>query len=472
MKNILLLLLLLSLRSGPSLPAAPQGEALSGKPYEDVANTIITGGLATGRAYEMLSELTGSMGARPSGSPQANRAILWARQKMFDMGFDSVWLEKLMVPHWVRGPVEEAYIEPMGAGGRIPLKICALGGSVATPGGTLTAEVVEVRSFEELRAMGEKARGKIIFFNRPMDRAKISPFEAYGGAVDQRGQGAVEAAKAGGVAALVRSMTTRLDDVPHTGAMHYADSVENVPAAAVSTVGARLLDSLLSAGKTVRISMRLSCETLPDVEQANVIGEIRGSEFPGEVIVVGGHLDSWDKGTGAHDDGAGCVQSIEALRLIRAAGLRPKRTIRAVLFINEENGLRGGVDYASRVRGVEKHILAIESDAGGFAPRGFGVSTDPAILAMDSAIVEKLARWSYLFAPIDADRIRAGGGGADISPLGRLGVPCVGLRPEAHRYFDYHHSDSDTFDKVNERELELGAAALAILSYVIAQEGL
>jgi len=471
-KSIVLSLLVLFMPAR-TVTALPQGDEGAGRPYEDVARQLITSGLTGGMAYPMLHELTGSIGSRPSGSPQANRAIMWARQKMIDMGFDTVWLEKVMVPHWVRGPVEEAYAEPRGTRGRIPLRICALGGSDGTPGGgTITGEVVEVKSFEEVRALGESGRGKIIFYNRPMDRSKISPFEAYGGAVDQRGQGAIEAAKVGAIGVLVRSMTTRLDDVPHTGAMHYADSVARIPAAAVSTVGAELLDSLLRAEQTVRVSMRLSCETLPDVEQANVIGEIRGTDFPEQVIVVGGHLDSWDKGTGAHDDGSGCVQSIEALRLIRAAGLRPKRTIRAVMFINEENGLRGGVDYASRTRDGERHILAVESDAGGFAPRGFGVSTAPEILAKDSAIVEKIARWSYLFAPIGADRIRAGGGGADIGPLSRLGVPSVGLRPEGHRYFDYHHSDSDTFDKVNERELELGAAALAILCYVVAQEGL
>jgi carboxypeptidase Q len=433
---------------------------------------LFTDGLATGRAYAMLAELTGTVGPRLSGSPQAGRAVEWGRRTMAGLGFDSVWLEKVMVPHWVRGPIEEAFVEPAAGRARMPLSVCALGGSIGTPDGPVVGEVVEVKSFEELRALGKAAEGKIIFFNRPMDQRKLTTFEAYGGAVDQRGSGAVEAARAGGIAAIVRSMTMRRDDEPHTGAMHYNDSIPKVPAAAVSTIDADYLDSLLSAGKNVRVSLRLTCETLPDVEQANVIGELRGTEFPGEVLVVGGHLDSWDKGTGAHDDGAGCVQAIEALRLIRAAGLRPKRTIRAVLFINEENGLRGGIEYASRDRGKEKHILAMESDGGGFTPRGFGVTTDPAIIAKDSAIVSKIAAWSYLFAPIGADRIGAGGGGSDISPLGHDGVPCVGLRVDSHRYFDYHHSDNDTFDKVNDRELHLGAACEAVLLYVIAQEGL
>jgi carboxypeptidase Q len=442
------------------------------RPYEDVAMRLYTDALAGGKAYAMLAELTGTVGARLSGSPAAGRAIEWGKRTMEGLGFDSVWLEKVMVPHWVRGPIEEAFVEASGGRARVPLSVCALGGSVGTPDGAVTGEVVEVQSFEELRAMGAAAKGKIIFFNRPMDPRKLTTFEAYGGAVDQRGSGAVEAARAGGIAAIVRSMTTRRDDEPHTGAMHYNDSIPKVPAAAISIIDAGYLDSLLTAEKRVRVSLRLSCETLPDVEQANVIGELRGADLPGEVLVVGGHLDSWDKGTGAHDDGTGCVQAIEALRLIRAAGLRPKRTIRAVLFINEENGLRGGTAYAAVDRGGEKHILALESDAGGLTPRGFGVSTDAAILARDSGIVGKIASWAYLFEPIGADRIGAGGGGSDISPLGRNGVPCVGLRVDSHRYFDYHHSENDTFDKVNDRELHLGAAAEAVLLYVIAQEGL
>jgi hypothetical protein len=442
------------------------------KPYEEAAKRLIADGLGSGQAYRMLAELTGTVGARLSGSPQADRAIEWGARTMRALGFDSVWLEKLMVPRWVRGPVEEAWAEPGPGRGRVPLTVCALGGSVGTPGGPVTGEVVVVRSFEELRAMGSAARGKIVFFNRPMDPTRLHAFEAYGGAVDQRGQGAIEAARAGGVGALVRSMTMRMDDVPHTGAMHYNDSLPKIPVAAISTIGAEYLDSLVRAEKSVRVSLRLSCETLPDAEQANVIGELRGTEKPEEVLVVGGHLDSWDKGTGAHDDGTGCVQSIEALRLIRAAGFRPKRTIRAVLFINEENGLRGGLDYAARRRGNERHILALESDAGGFTPRGFGVGTQPAVLARDSAVVSKIAAWSYLFDPIDAGDIGPGGGGADISPLGRQGVPTVGLRVDGNRYFDYHHSDNDTFDKVVERELHLGASAMAILLYVIAQEGL
>jgi Zn-dependent M28 family amino/carboxypeptidase len=465
------LFLLLSFSISCTLDAQPAASPVP-RPYEEEAKRIITAGLASGEAYALLTDLTSNVGARLSGSPQAERAVAWSKAAMERYGFDRVWTEEIMVPHWVRGPVEEATLVGDGRLGDVPLTVCALGGSIATPPGGITADVVEVKTFDELRALGDEAKGKIVFFNRPMDRTKISTGEAYGGAVGQRGQGAVEAAKAGGVAALVRSMTTRIDDVPHTGAMHYADGVTKVPAAALSTRDADWLDSLLAANGTARVRLALSCETLPDVESANVIGELRGTEKPDEVIVIGGHLDSWDKGTGAHDDGAGCIQAIEALRLLKELGLRPKRTIRAVMFMNEENGLRGGRAYAAKVREGERHIAAMESDAGGFTPRGFGVSADSATLAKNPDIIDNVKRWAYLFESIEADRIRTGGGGADIGDLAAHGAATIGLRVDGHRYFDYHHSDHDTIDKVNERELELGAAAMAILSYVIAQEGL
>jgi hypothetical protein len=435
------------------------------KPYADLAKEIIRAALSEGQAFRLLNELTG-LGPRLSGSPQAAAAVEWSRQTMMQLGFENVRLQEIMVPHWVRGPIEEAAVINSVTLGTVPLSICALGGSIATPEMGIVAEVVEVKSFEELKALGKKAEGKIIFFNRPMDPTKINTFEAYGGAVNQRGSGAIEAAKAGGVAALVRSMTTRLDDVPHTGAMRYQDGVPKIPAAAIGLVSANRLSQLLAHEKTVRLRLKLTCETLPDAPSASVLGEIVGAEKPEEIIVVGGHLDSWDKGTGAHDDGAGCVQAIEALRLLKQLNLKPKRTIRAVMFMNEENGLHGGIEYARQAAtSGEKHIAAIESDRGGFAPRGFSVGTD-------SIRFERLASWAYLFEEIDAGRIFKGGGGADIGPLMRQGLPGIGLVPEAHRYFDYHHSDNDTIDKVNERELELGAAAMAILCYVLAQEGL
>ncbi len=437
------------------------------RPYLDVATKIIDRALEERRAYSMLRELAVGIGPRLSGSPEAAAAVEWGRQKLVQVGADSVWLQPVMVPRWVRGDVEEAEVVQSGIVGDYPLTVCALGGSIGTPEMGVVGEVIEVHDFDELARLGKNAvAGKIVFFNRPMDPTERHTFMAYRGAVNQRTRGAAEAAQYGAIAVLVRSMTTRLDDVPHTGGMRYIDGIPKIPAAAISTLDAEFLSRLLKQERRVRVRLRLSCKTLPDVPSANVIGEIRGSEKPDEIIVIGGHLDSWDKGQGAHDDGAGVVQSIEALRLLNALGLLPKRTIRVVLFMNEENGLRGGREYARvALEKGWKHVAAIESDRGGFTPRGFSVDAPP-------MTVEKLGRWAYLFEQIEAGVIRRGGGGADISPLKRQGVPTIGLMVDSHRYFDYHHSDNDTFDKVNERELELGAAMLAILSYVLAQEGI
>jgi hypothetical protein len=433
------------------------------EPYDSLAQQIVKEALGSNRAYEMLRDLCTTTGHRLSGSPGAAKAVEWTKKKMEELGFDTVWLEPVMVPRWVRGPVEEGYIV-LPSGKRERLTITALGGSIGTPRQGITAEVVEVKSFGELQKLGEKAKGKIIFFNRPMDRSLVNTFAAYGGAVDQRWAGAMEAAKAGGVAALVRSMTTLLDDKPHTGSMGYVDSIKKVPSAAVSTKGAEHLSALLARGIPVKVRMVLSAQTLPDVESANVLGELRGTEKPEEVIVIGGHLDSWDKGQGAHDDGAGCIEAIEALRLLKTLGLKPRRTIRAVMFMNEENGSRGGIAYAEKDRPGEKHVAAIESDEGGFTPHGFGVS--------DSVAHAKLQRWAPVFKFMDANRIELGGGGADIGPLARKGVPLMSLIVDTHRYFDFHHSDNDTYEAVNERELALGAAAMAIFSFIIAEEGL
>lgn len=432
--------------------------------YVDVAKRVIEAGLDSGQAYEFLRGIT-QFGPRLAGSPQSIKAITWSTRTMEALGFENVRLQPLMAPHWERGPVEEGAIVNSPSVGTKTLSICALGGSIPTPSAGITAEVIEVKSFDELRTRAEEARGKIVFFNRPMDPKKINTFEAYGGAVSQRTAGAIEAAKAGAVAAIVRSMTLALDDIPHTGQMNYLDTIPKIPGAAISTVGANLLSELIKKEKIVRMRLKLTCRTLSDVETANVIGELVGTEKPDEIISVGGHIDSWDKGDGAHDDGSGCAQAIEAVRLLKQLGLRPKRTIRVVLWMNEENGLRGGQTYADSVRPNELHIAAIEADAGGAVPRGFGVGAD-------SATVEKVARWSYLLDPIDAGRISRGGGGADIGPLMRRGVPGIGMRVDAHRYFDYHHSDKDTIDKVHPRELQLGAIAIAILAYTLAMEGI
>ena len=431
--------------------------------YDADAQKIVKEALGSNMSMENLTDLCTKVGHRISGSPQAAQAVEWAKKKMKEYGFDNVHLEPVMVPRWVRGTVEEAYLM-FSSGRRESLKITTLGGSIGTPSEGITAEIIEVKSFDELSRLGERAKGKIVFFNRPMDRKQISTFAAYGGAVDQRGGGAIMAARAGGVAALVRSMTTRIDDFPHTGGMGYVDTVKKVPGIAISTLQAERISKLLAQGERLKIHFKLSAQTLPDVESFNVVGELTGMEKPKEVIVIGGHLDSWDIGQGAHDDGAGCVQSIEVLRILKKLGLQPKRTIRAVMFMNEENGLRGGIGYAAKDRPGEKHIAAIESDEGGFRPRGFGIA--------DSAAFKKVAPWAPLFTFFDADLIRFGGGGADISPMGPKGIPLMSMIVDTHRYFDSHHSENDNLTAVNERELAFGAAAMAILTYVMAQEGL
>ncbi|MDZ7264868.1 MAG: M20/M25/M40 family metallo-hydrolase [candidate division KSB1 bacterium] len=434
--------------------------------YVAVAQAITDTALADAKAYSMLKELCYDIGPRLCGSPQTAAAVEWGRQTMMKLGFDNVHLQPVMVPHWERGKMAEAAIINSSIVGTVPISIAALGGSVATPEMGIVAEVIEVQSLKEVAGLGKKAQGKIIFYNRPMNPKTMNTFAAYGGAVDQRTLGAIEAAKVGAVAALVRSVTTRLDKVPHAGLLHYDETVPKIPGAAISTVDSDLLSKLIKQEKNVRVRMRLDCRSYPPIQSFNVIGEITGTEKPAEVVLIGGHLDSWDVGHGAHDDGAGCVQAIEALRLLKALGLQPMRTIRAVLFMCEEFGVYGGRAYADSARHSNiRHLAAIEADRGGFVPRGFDVSGDP-------PAIEKIQKWAHLFQHLDAADIFQGGGGADIAPLKELGALTIGLIVDHHRYFDYHHSANDVFEAVNERELELGAAAMAILAYVLAMEGL
>ncbi len=421
--------------------------------------------LTNGQCYQTLDYLCNQIGGRLSGSPQAEQAVQYMFNKMKSYGFDTVYLQPVMVPHWIRGAKEEAFI----AKGRqkFDVRICALGGSVATPLNGIDAEVIEVRSIAELKELGkERIKGKIVFFNRPMDPTHIHTGAAYGGANDQRGSGPAEAARYGAVGAVVRSLTLANDDFPHTGMTKYNDSLPKIPACAISTKGADALSNIikLKSEGQVRMFLKLNCQTLPDAPSYNVIGEIKGSGKPNDIIIAGGHLDSWDNGQGAHDDGAGCVQSIEALRLIKTLGLKPNRTLRAVLFMNEENGVRGGLEYA-RVAALDvnqKHIAAIESDAGGFTPRAFGVD--------DTNAVKNFKKWEPLYKPYSIDEIRQGWGGVDIGPLKKQGTILIGYVPDSQRYFDYHHTEVDTFDKVNKRELELGAAAISTLMWLLSEE--
>jgi hypothetical protein len=426
-----------------------------------VVKKLFNSALTNGEGYEWLRDLTSNIGGRLSGSPEAQQAVEWGEKLMTDLGFDKVWLQPVMVPHWVRGEKEEAYFTVNKI--KYNVAICALGGSIATPKNGISGEVIEVKSLEEAEALGEKLRGKIVYFSRPFNDTLIETFKAYGGCVDQRGGGARVTGKFGVLGVIVRSMTNSIDNFPHTGAMGYGDIPENekVPAAAISTEAANLLSEKLKENPTLKFYFKQSCETLPDAPSFNVIGELTGSEFPNEYITVGGHLDSWDLAEGAHDDGAGIVQSIEVLRLLKLNGIKPKHTIRAVLFMNEENGLRGGKKYAEEAKlNHENHIAALESDSGGFTPRGFS-------FAPASKDYELFMSWKQLLAPYGLHDFDKGHSGSDIGPLKSDTISLFGYRPDSQRYFVYHHAANDTFDKVNKRELELGAASMTSLIYLL-----
>ncbi|GAB5475276.1 MAG: M28 family peptidase [Maribacter sp.] len=428
---------------------------------------IYDAALVEGKSYGWLNHLSNQIGGRLSGSVQAQQAVDYTKAQLDSLGLDRVWLQPVMVPKWVRGTPEFAYIETSpGVTSNVP--ICALGGSVATGGRGIKAQVIEVSGIEELEALGkEKISGKIVFFNRPMEATLINTFEAYSGCVDQRYSGAAEASKYEALGVIVRSMTLSQDDYPHTGSMGYGDVPvqERIPAAAISTNGADFLSTTLKLNPELNFFFKLNCKQLDDVESFNVIGEIKGSTHPEEIMVVGGHLDSWDLGDGAHDDGAGCVQSMEVLRLLKETGYRPKRTIRVVLFMNEENGLRGGNKYAEVAQSKnEKHVFALESDSGGFTPRGFSFDCSEANL-------KKAQGWSELFEPYNVHWFKKGFAGADIGPLKNETMVMAGLRPDSQRYFDHHHAENDTFEHVNRRELELGAASMASLMYLFDKYG-
>lgn len=425
--------------------------------------------LVNGKSYTDLAYLCKKIGSRLSGSLGAQKAVEWGKQVMESYGFDKVYLQEVMVPHWVRGAKEQAKIIVGKKSMDVP--IAALGGSVATPKGGITAPIIEVQSLTELKTLGEaNIKGKIVFFNRAFDPRPIETGVSYGLAGDQRRAGPSEAAKYGAVGVIVRSLTHAIDDYPHTGNTTYQDGIAKIPAAAISTKAANELsrELKLKTAIPVKFFFKQNCETLPDVLSYNVIGELVGSEHPDQIITVGGHLDSWDLGEGAHDDGTGVVQSIEVLRIFKAIGYRPKHTIRAVLFMNEENGVRGGLKYAEEAKNKqEKHIAAIESDAGGFTPRGFGIDAPTDLYKKINTL------WQPMFQPYDADRLTQGGGGVDIAPLKRTipGIILIGYRPDSQRYFDIHHTANDVFENVNRRELELGAAAMCSLVYLIDQTG-
>ena len=423
--------------------------------------------LTNSKCYSWLDDLSNKIGQRISGSVGAEKGVAYVKAQLETLGLDKVYLQEVMVPKWVRGEKETAYILDNKA--KVSIPICALGGSVATSKNGLSAEVIEVHSLKELETLGaEKVKGKIVFYNRPFEPENIDAFKSYGNCVDQRYYGARDAAKYGAVGTIVRSMNFRLDDFPHTGGQSYGDlpKEQYIPTAAISTNAAELLSKKLKENGSLKFFMKLSCQTFDDVLSYNVIGEITGSEHPEKIMIVGGHLDSWDLADGSQDDGAGVVQSMEVIELFKKLNYKPKNTIRVVLFMNEEFGGRGGKKYEELSKlNKENHIFALESDAGGFSPRGFSFECD-------ATNFEKITNWKYLFEPYLIHQFFVGETGSDIGHLTSAKIVKAGLIPDSQRYFDYHHAANDKFDAVNKRELELGAATMASLMYMFDQYGI
>ena len=423
--------------------------------------TIYDLALTQSEAYENLRVLCKDIGHRLSGSEGADSAVVWGQRVLGKLELDTIYLQEITVPHWERGRKEKAYF--YNEKGKNMLDVCALGGSISTGMNQfIKGDVLEVKSLDEVNNLPDSlVKGKIIFYNRPMDPKKISTFSAYGSCVDQRYSGAIEAAKKGAIAVIVRSMNVRQDDFPHTGSMAYEEGVDSIPAFAISTNGADYLSENVTKYDNLELNLKSFCKSYPDKISHNVIGEIKGSEFPDEYITVGGHLDSWDMGEGAHDDGAGVVQSIEVLHLLNLMNIKPKHSIRVVLFMNEENGNRGGKHYAERAAAKnEKHLMALESDRGGFSPRGFSVNGTEKQL-------NGIKKWVDLFEPYGIHEFKMGFAGVDINPLEDGKICLIGLSPDSQRYFDHHHSDNDVFEEVNKRELVLGAASMTSLIYLI-----
>jgi carboxypeptidase Q len=442
--------LALACACGASAPAArARAEELDVSGYRATADRLMDAARTQGRAWERLRDLTDLFGHRLSGSPQLEAALRWAADEMGKDGLENVRLEPVMVPRWVRGRESLDLVEPDGGG----LVLLGLGGSVATPPGGVTAELLVVKSFDELEARATEARGRIVLYN--------VPFTKYGETVRYRGAGASRAAKHGAVAALLRSVGLPGLRTPHTGALRYEDGAPRIPAAAIPFEDADRLQRLADRKVKVVLKLRMEAQTLPDAPSANLVAEWKGREKPDEIVLIGGHLDSWDVGTGAMDDGGGSVVMWEAVRVMKSLGLRPRRTVRVVLFTNEENGLRGGTAYRDAHQS-ETHVAAIESDSGVFKPRGFGFTGSDAA----RAVVKSVAA---LLEPIDAATIASEGGGADIGPLVRARkVPSLSLDVDGSRYFLLHHTPADTLDKLDPDDVARCVATVAVMAYVLA----
>ena len=426
--------------------------------------------LVSGKSYENLRVLCKTVGGRLSGSAQMYKAEAWGLSTLKAAGAEKVYLQECMVPHWTRAGKDKAWYTYKDAAGKPvteKLDVLALGNSMGTGKQGVKAAVVYCNNFDDLEKQKDNIKGKIVFFNYPFNEKYVESFRAYGESGIYRRSGASRAAKYGAIAIVIRSMSGSTDNNPHTGAMIYDTTLPKIPAAAMGLRDADKLSALLKDGKQIELYYKSNAHFLPDTIGHNVIGEITGSQFPDEYITIGGHLDSWDPAEGAHDDGTGCVHSIEVLRSLVATGYKPKHSIRIVLFANEENGLRGGTKYAQEAKAKnEKHVFALESDGGGFTPRGFTFS-------LPKEKLDKMSGWVTLLQPYGISSFDTGGGGADVSPLnGLLKVPVSEFRPDGQRYFDIHHARNDVFENVNKRELELGAISMTGLIYLVDKYGL
>ena len=461
MKNFIIILLSFCLIS------CKNESILFDQETSDVITTFYGDALEFKESYELLRGLSKDVGQRLSGSEGAKKAVLWSKEVMENYGFDTVYLQEVMVPHWERGELEEAYF--YNGKNKINLSILGAGGTVSTPKEGITAEVVEVSSLDEVDELGrENIEGKIIFYNKAFNQRYINQGASYGQTGFQRRSGAVKAAEHGALASVFRSLSSSTyEDYPHTGGMSYREGLDSIPHGGLGVLSSEKLSQAIKENPRLTLTIKLSGKWFPDALSHNVVGELRGSKSPEKIITVGGHLDSWDVGEGAHDDGAGCVHSIGALRLFQKQNIKPNNTIRAVMFMNEENGLRGGKKYADvAVMDNEQHIAAIESDASGYVPRGFGFSGS-------DEQHKKIQDWLKYFDKNTISYFSKGGGGADIGPLHRqTGTPMFGLSIDGQKYFEMHHTAKDVFELVNARELELGTASMASLVYLIDKYGL
>jgi hypothetical protein len=417
-------------------------------------------------SYNNLRYLCTNIGGRLCGSPQAEEAVLWAKNVLEGMRLDTVFIQETKVRHWVRGMERLEVTSKQNK--KYKLNASAIGGSVGTGENGINSEIIEVYDYDELKNLGrENVEGKIVFYNHPPNPAVMYTFAAYGEAVKYRSSGAAEAAKYGAKGVIVRSATLAHDYFPHTGVMRYADTLKKIPAISISTNDADWLSKELKTDPNLKVSILMTCEELPEVPSHNVIGEIRGSEFPEKVILFGGHLDSWDTGQGANDDGTGVVQTIEVLRLFKVLGIKPKHTIRVVAFMDEEVAQRGAKTYAEYAKNQtrEIHMAAIEADRGGSTPFGFSIDAG-------NEQFENVISWKNLLYPYGLYFFEKGGSGVDINGLKPLGTALFGLVTDSQRYFDYHHSPNDSFEHVNQRELQLGSFSIAALVYLIDEHGL